>query len=88
MLSVDFLFSVSRLMYIELESTEHGWYVRCGELWDDHLTRGEALEVVANLILTGKAPYLKTDLQHALWNLKYGNKLLLTEGKKEQKANE
>ena len=58
-------------MKIIIEKLETGWLVRWGELWEDRLTRGEALEAVATIILTGKAPYLKNDLQHFLWNLQY-----------------
>jgi hypothetical protein len=70
-------------MYIELEYTpDAGWFVRYAEIWDDHLTSGEALEVVASLIFTGKAPYLRTDLQHALWNLRHGwEQKLITENR-------
>jgi hypothetical protein len=58
-------------MKIIIEKLETGWLVRWGELWEDRLTHGEALETVASIIFTGKAPYLKTDLQHFLWNLQY-----------------
>lgn len=65
---------------IELEKREYGWYVRSGELWCEELTGGEALEVVASIILTGRAPYLRNDLQHFLWNSRYGiGPKLLTE---------
>jgi len=54
------------------KSYDTGWTVRYGDLWADNLTEGEALEVVATIILTGRAPYLKTDLQNFLWDWKYG----------------
>jgi len=59
-------------MKIEIEKTKDR-RLECslGRAMADHLTEGEALEVVARIILTGYAPYLKTDLQHLLWNLKY-----------------
>lgn len=64
-------------MKIELEKTDTGWCVRYGELWDDRLCLDEALGSVASLMFTGKSPYLKNDLQHALWNMKYGDKQAL-----------
>ena len=57
---------------IELEKREIGWFVRWGELWEDRLMLDEALGAVASIMFTGKAPYLRNDLQHALWNLHYG----------------
>jgi hypothetical protein len=56
---------------IELEKLETGWLVRWGELWEDRLCLDEALGVVASIMYTGRAPYLKNELQHALWNLHY-----------------
>lgn len=58
-------------MKIELEKTETGWLVRYGELWEDSLSLDEALGCVASIMFTGKAPYLKNDLQHFLWNIHY-----------------
>jgi hypothetical protein len=57
---------------IELEKLSTGWFVRCGERWEDRLTLDEALGAVASLMLTGRAPYLKNDVEHALWDLHYG----------------
>ncbi len=38
--------------------------VRCGELWEDSLTSGEALECIARFLFTGTMPYLQGKRQH------------------------
>jgi hypothetical protein len=60
------------VVYIEVEEREGSWFVQCGELWADHLTKGEALEVIASLLFTGRAPYVRTTLQNWLWDWHYG----------------
>ncbi len=59
-------------MHIEIQKRDTGWFVRCGERWEDRLDTGEALYCVARLMITGKTPYLKNGLEHALWDGKYG----------------
>lgn len=62
-------------MKIEIEKTEKdgGWLVRVGDLYEDGLTRGEALEVLACLLFGPEngAPYLRNAEQHAAWDAKY-----------------
>ena len=59
-------------MKIELEKHESfGWKVRYGDYWEDRLTLDEALGCVASIMFTGKAPYLKNPIEHALWDLRY-----------------
>lgn len=60
-------------MKIELEKQETGWLVRWGDLWEDSLCLDEALGVVASIMFTGRAPYLKNAVQHAIWDAKYGS---------------
>jgi len=60
-------------MKIELEKRDIGWFVRYGERWEDRLCLDEALGVVASIMYTGHAPYLKNGLEHALWDAKYGS---------------
>ena len=56
---------------IELEKLETGWLVRWGHLSEDHLMLDEALGVVASIMFTGHAPYLKNPIEHILWDSKW-----------------
>lgn len=64
---------------IELEKQETGWLVRYGYLWEDRLCLDEALGCVASIMFTGRAPYLKNEWEHVIWNLKYDPPKLLPE---------
>jgi hypothetical protein len=76
----SFMRRILATMKIELEKLETGWRVRWGQLWEDRLCLDEALGCVASIMFTGHAPYLKNELQHFLWNARYGDiQHLLTE---------
>jgi hypothetical protein len=66
-------------MKIELEKQEHGWFVRYGSVWEHSLSLDEVLGCVASILFTGRAMYLRTDFQHAIWNEHYRPAKLLTE---------
>jgi hypothetical protein len=71
---------------IVIEKTEQGWLVRSGERWEDSLDTGEALYCVANLLLKGDGPYLRTQAQHDAWNDRYGPKKPLEDWQKQLAA--
>ncbi len=61
-------------MTITIDNLAIGWRVTCADRWEDGLDSGEALWVVANLLIKpdGTAPFLRTAEQHAAWEAKHG----------------
>ena len=56
-----------------VKNKEGDWGVRIGEKYDEHLGRGEALEVVAMALFTGDIhPYLRTESKWKDWQAHLG----------------
>jgi hypothetical protein len=68
---------------ISITKDEHGWTVRCGDRYEHQLDTGEALYCVANLLLNGDGPYLRTQAQHDAWDAAYGPRKPLEDWQKQ-----
>lgn len=66
---------------IILKRNEVGYSVQCGILSEDRLCPEEALWCVVGLITGSGKGFLRTPIEHAIWNAKYNcPKNLLTAG--------